>query len=124
MEVVKKYSLFANKNLKKQNMTPLFASQDGQSFEDVYPEDPNDVNSSVEDEFKSSSCQSCDYDFKTRHEQIEHYKSDWHRYNVKLKLRHRAAVTEEHFNAEIIQNSDLSSISGSEDSSNHFYFIV
>ena len=115
MDVIKKYSLFTNKNLKQLKLVPLFASKDIQNFdEEVFPES-NDGNC-TDEEFKASSCFSCDFDFTTRNEQINHYKSDWHRYNVKLKLRHRAAVSEEFFNSEVIQNSDLSSISGSEDS--------
>nr|XP_039255697.1 ankyrin repeat and zinc finger domain-containing protein 1-like [Styela clava] len=59
-------------------------------------------------------CMTCDYMFASRENQIDHYRSDWHRYNLKLKLLGAPFVTEGRFE-EIID--DISSISGSESES-------
>lgn len=57
------------------------------------------------------SCNYCNTDFSCREDQINHYKSDWHRYNLRLRLRGRACVTDIQF-TEI--SECVSSISGSE----------
>ncbi|ELU10697.1 hypothetical protein CAPTEDRAFT_99754 [Capitella teleta] len=62
------------------------------------------------------SCVTCSAPLTTRSEQIEHYKSDWHRFNLKSKLRGSAVVSEEQF--EDI-TGDISSISGSDSEETH-----
>ncbi|KAK6166090.1 hypothetical protein SNE40_022861 [Patella caerulea] len=57
-------------------------------------------------------CNCCDCVFEERKDQEQHYKSDWHRYNLRLKLGGLKSVKIEDF--EKIAN-DVSSISGSED---------
>ncbi|ESP03169.1 hypothetical protein LOTGIDRAFT_137805, partial [Lottia gigantea] len=57
-------------------------------------------------------CNCCECTFEDRKEQEQHYKSDWHRYNLRLRLGGFKTVKIEDF--EKIAN-DVSSISGSED---------
>lgn len=57
------------------------------------------------------SCGYCDAVFAHRPEQKRHYRSDWHRYNLKLRLKGREKVTEEQF--EDI-SGNISSLSGSD----------
>ncbi|KZT51933.1 hypothetical protein CALCODRAFT_521041 [Calocera cornea HHB12733] len=49
--------------------------------------------------------------------QREHFKSDWHRYNVKLKMSGKSAVSEEEFNSIVDELNDSLSGSASEDES-------
>ncbi|KAK7473986.1 hypothetical protein BaRGS_00034755 [Batillaria attramentaria] len=60
------------------------------------------------------SCGCCAVTFSGRSEQRAHFKSDWHRYNLKQKLRGEEPITEEAFES---LSGDISSISGSDDSS-------
>jgi hypothetical protein len=69
----------------------------------------------------SAHCTSCDATFTRREEQVEHYASDWHRFNLKRKLKGLASLSQDEFEG---LSDDLSSISGSEsdsdpDTSNH-----
>lgn len=70
----------------------------------------------------SSMCLACNLNLLSREDQLEHYRSDWHRYNLKLKLGGRSAVSQNAFE-DIID--EVSSISGSdsedEDTSNSSY---
>lgn len=52
--------------------------------------------------------------FDSAADQREHFKTDWHRYNLKRRLRHQPPATEEQFES-LIENQDdgVSSISGS-----------
>ncbi|KZP01617.1 hypothetical protein CALVIDRAFT_474488 [Calocera viscosa TUFC12733] len=50
-------------------------------------------------------------------EQREHFKSDWHRYNVKLRMSSKSAVTEEDFNGIVDELNDSLSGSASSDES-------
>lgn len=59
-------------------------------------------------------CMTCQYTFGSRKNQVGHYKSDWHRYNLKLKVMGKMMVTEKKFE-EIMD--EISSISGSESDS-------
>ncbi|GAB1601105.1 ankyrin repeat and zinc finger domain-containing protein 1-like [Argonauta hians] len=63
----------------------------------------------------STSCSLCSLKFQNLSEQKEHFRSDWHLYNLKQKLRGMSPVTEEMF-ANISENLS-SSISGSESES-------
>uniref|UniRef100_A0A1Y1NCG2 VLRF1 domain-containing protein n=2 Tax=Photinus pyralis TaxID=7054 RepID=A0A1Y1NCG2_PHOPY len=56
-------------------------------------------------------CSYCKTSFNDVQQQREHYKLDWHRYNLKQSLLSRSPLTEEEFNE---RADDVSSISGSE----------
>lgn len=62
-----------------------------------------------------SHCLCCNYTLRNRDDQLLHYKSDWHRYNIKLKLHNALPITETKFE-EILD--EISSISGSESEDN------
>ena len=47
-----------------------------------------------------SGCLSCHVTFDLREEQVAHYRLDWHRYNLKRKLRGLPHVTQEVFEVE------------------------
>lgn len=57
-------------------------------------------------------CSVCNAAFHSREQQTEHYKLDWHRFNLKQKLMGGSPVDEEVFEA---MTGDISSISGSDD---------
>ncbi|XP_038045046.1 ankyrin repeat and zinc finger domain-containing protein 1-like [Patiria miniata] len=59
------------------------------------------------------TCLLCSCNFTSRQQQIDHYKLDWHRFNLKQRMIGAPAVTEEQF--ENI-SGDVSSISGSDSS--------
>lgn len=42
-------------------------------------------------------CSHCEELFENTAQQRKHYKQDWHRYNLKLRLACRPAITEEKF---------------------------
>ncbi len=44
-----------------------------------------------------ASCLSCHVTFISREEQVEHYQLDWHRYNIKLRLKGRGHLNQEEF---------------------------
>ncbi|XP_005091111.1 ankyrin repeat and zinc finger domain-containing protein 1 [Aplysia californica] len=58
------------------------------------------------------SCNCCKVSFTDREDQLSHYKSDWHRYNLHRRLTGQPFVTEDTFE-EIA--GDVSSISGSDE---------
>ncbi|KAI6646512.1 Ankyrin repeat and zinc finger domain-containing protein 1 [Oopsacas minuta] len=60
------------------------------------------------------SCSLCDVKFSSREEMLEHYKDDWHRYNLRLQLAGKKQVEEQEFN--LLLSQDISSISGSDSS--------
>ena len=60
------------------------------------------------------SCSSCDVTFESRESMLEHYRGDWHRYNLRLQLAGKRPVEEEEFST--ILSQDISSISGSDSS--------
>ena len=47
-----------------------------------------------------SACLSCHVTFEDRAEQVAHYRLDWHRYNLKRRLRGLTHVTQAVFEAE------------------------
>ncbi|XP_059583544.1 tRNA endonuclease ANKZF1 isoform X1 [Alligator mississippiensis] len=57
-------------------------------------------------------CSACAQAFDSREEQTEHYRLDWHRFNLKQRLRGRRALTAEEFE-DRTGAGDVSSISGS-----------
>ncbi|KAJ8942038.1 hypothetical protein NQ318_002792 [Aromia moschata] len=71
----------------------------------------------VDDDWRSTSdspsCSYCRVQFSDPQLQREHYKLDWHRYNLKQSLLSKLPITEEEFN-EKTEKDDLSSISGSD----------
>ena len=44
-----------------------------------------------------SNCLTCKCDLSERDQQVNHYRGDWHRYNLKLRLLGQPAVSEEEF---------------------------
>ncbi|XP_062950226.1 tRNA endonuclease ANKZF1 isoform X2 [Cynocephalus volans] len=60
-------------------------------------------------------CSSCDQTFQNHQEQREHYKLDWHRFNLKQRLKDKPLLSALDFEKQS-SIGDLSSISGSEDS--------
>ncbi|KAM4730919.1 tRNA endonuclease ANKZF1 isoform 2-T2 [Anableps anableps] len=62
------------------------------------------------------ACSACKCSFVTREEQREHYKLDWHRFNLRQKMAGSPPVTAEEFERKT-RAGDLSSISGSESDS-------
>uniref|UniRef100_A0A224YZN2 Protein containing RGS domain n=1 Tax=Rhipicephalus zambeziensis TaxID=60191 RepID=A0A224YZN2_9ACAR len=56
-------------------------------------------------------CSLCGAEFDTRDEQVQHYKADWHRYNLKQKICGGRVLSEQEFMNMI---EEVSSISGSE----------
>ncbi|XP_064290888.1 tRNA endonuclease ANKZF1 isoform X2 [Passer domesticus] len=61
-------------------------------------------------------CLTCGQVFGSREEQTEHYRLDWHRFNLKQRLLGRRALPEEVFE-EKTRTGDVSSISGSDSDS-------
>ncbi|XP_049624022.1 ankyrin repeat and zinc finger domain-containing protein 1 [Suncus etruscus] len=60
-------------------------------------------------------CSTCDQHFQNHQEQREHYKLDWHRFNLKQRLKNKPLLSALDFEKQS-STGDLSSISGSEDS--------
>ncbi|XP_061736070.1 tRNA endonuclease ANKZF1 [Nerophis ophidion] len=81
------------------------------------PENSEDKGSAVvrevSDKMVCSACRCC---FINREDQMEHYKLDWHRFNLRLKISGMPPVTTEEFERRT-GDGDLSSISGSESDS-------
>ena len=59
-------------------------------------------------------CLACDVSFSDREDQVDHYRLDWHRLNLKRRLALRPPLSQEEFEREL---GDLSSISGSDSES-------
>ncbi|XP_066140469.1 tRNA endonuclease ANKZF1-like [Euwallacea fornicatus] len=59
------------------------------------------------------SCSYCRESFLNVQQQREHYKLDWHRYNLKQSLQGKEPIAEEDFNLRT-ENDEVSSISGSD----------
>ncbi|XP_018562203.1 ankyrin repeat and zinc finger domain-containing protein 1 [Anoplophora glabripennis] len=98
----------------------------GQSFHNVIGEsvcsvlleggDKDESSAQIDDwssENENLSCSYCRIKFSDIQSQREHYKLDWHRYNLKQSLVSKPPITEEEF-GEKTGNDDLSSISGSD----------
>ncbi|XP_031455461.1 ankyrin repeat and zinc finger domain-containing protein 1 isoform X1 [Phasianus colchicus] len=61
-------------------------------------------------------CLTCGQEFHSREEQTEHYRLDWHRFNLKQRLQGRRVLMVEEFE-EKSRAGDISSISGSDSES-------
>ncbi|XP_024995936.1 ankyrin repeat and zinc finger domain-containing protein 1-like [Cynara cardunculus var. scolymus] len=65
------------------------------------------------------TCNTCNSSFESLHDQRSHFKSDFHRFNIKLSIAEKDTVKEEDFDEWIstssVKDYDTSSISGSED---------
>ncbi|CAI9584517.1 unnamed protein product [Staurois parvus] len=59
------------------------------------------------------SCTTCQCTFDSREEQKEHYTLDWHRFNLKRRIKGAGSLSEEDFQNKT-QAGDVSSISGSD----------
>ncbi|XP_068185089.1 tRNA endonuclease ANKZF1 [Antennarius striatus] len=70
----------------------------------------------VRDMSNKMVCSACKCPFNSREEQIEHYKLDWHRFNLRQKLSGMPPLTADEFEKKT-GAGDLSSISGSESDS-------
>ena len=60
------------------------------------------------------SCSLCDVTFCSRQEMLEHYREDWHRYNLRMQLAGKKPMREQEFG--LLLSQDISSISGSDGS--------
>ncbi|KAK6315514.1 hypothetical protein J4Q44_G00150430 [Coregonus suidteri] len=79
-------------------------------LDDTQPERESSLGRDVSDRMVCSACQ-CPFD--TREEQMEHYKLDWHRFNLRQRLVGRTPATVEEFERKT-GVGDMSSISGSD----------
>ncbi|XP_015111543.1 ankyrin repeat and zinc finger domain-containing protein 1 [Diachasma alloeum] len=77
--------------------------------------DPETIFSQLEDLTVSDSlsCSFCNKVFEDQAQQRSHYKLDWHRYNLKQRLRGFKSITEDEFDV-LADEDDVSSLSGSE----------
>ncbi|XP_026151750.1 ankyrin repeat and zinc finger domain-containing protein 1 isoform X2 [Mastacembelus armatus] len=78
--------------------------------------DPQQECSLVKEVSDKMLCSACKCPFIHREEQMEHYKLDWHRFNLRQKMAGLAPVTVEEFERKT-GAGDMSSISGSESDS-------
>ncbi|XP_068428731.1 tRNA endonuclease ANKZF1 isoform X2 [Clinocottus analis] len=86
-------------------------------LEDKSPEDDRERESSLVREVSDKMvCSACRCTFISREEQTEHYKLDWHRFNLRLKISAMPPVTAEEFEKKT-GAGDMSSISGSDSDS-------
>ncbi|KAM9803142.1 tRNA endonuclease ANKZF1 [Syngnathus typhle] len=81
-----------------------------EKLEDKASEDVREISDKL-------ACSACRCSFINREEQMEHYKLDWHRFNLRLKMSGKPPVTTEEFERKT-GIGDMSSISGSESDSN------
>ncbi|XP_037344817.2 tRNA endonuclease ANKZF1 isoform X2 [Pungitius pungitius] len=94
------------------NTDPAPHQSDEQSPED----DRRRESSLVREVSDKMLCTACKSSFVSREEQTEHYKLDWHRFNLRLKISGMPPVTAEEFERKT-GAGDMSSISGSESDS-------
>ncbi|XP_072300482.1 tRNA endonuclease ANKZF1 [Eucyclogobius newberryi] len=76
----------------------------------------DDEGSLVRDVSDKMTCLACRCSFTNREDQMEHYKLDWHRFNLRQKIEGLLSVTVEEFERKT-GAGDMSSISGSESDS-------
>ncbi|XP_070693907.1 tRNA endonuclease ANKZF1 [Pempheris klunzingeri] len=83
-------------------------------LEDKSPEDERQQDSSLVCEVSDKMvCSACRCPFTSREDQMEHYKLDWHRFNLRQKMSGAPPVTAEEFERKT-GAGDMSSISGSD----------
>nr|XP_033473878.1 ankyrin repeat and zinc finger domain-containing protein 1 isoform X2 [Epinephelus lanceolatus] len=88
-----------------------------EELEDKSSEDERQRESSLVREVSDKMvCSACKCPFISREDQMEHYKLDWHRFNLRLKISGMPSVTAEEFERKT-GAGDMSSISGSESDS-------
>ncbi|XP_049905045.1 ankyrin repeat and zinc finger domain-containing protein 1 isoform X1 [Epinephelus moara] len=88
-----------------------------EELEDKSPEDERQRESSLVREVSDKMvCSACKCPFISREDQMEHYKLDWHRFNLRLKISGMPSVTADEFERKT-GAGDMSSISGSESDS-------
>eukprot|EP00064_Thunnus_orientalis_P009338 superscaffoldBa00001178_g9362 len=91
--------------------------EDTDGLEDKSPEDDRQRERSLAKEVSDKMvCSACRCPFISREEQMEHYKLDWHRFNLRQKMAGMPPVTAEEFEKKT-GAGDMSSISGSESDS-------
>ena len=56
-----------------------------------------DLPSMTHQQVKETGCLSCHVKLSSRDEQVQHYQLDWHRYNLKRKLKGLSHVDQEEF---------------------------
>ncbi|XP_074515599.1 tRNA endonuclease ANKZF1 isoform X1 [Sebastes fasciatus] len=96
---------------------PVNTEPASDELEDRSPEDERQRESSLVREVSDKMlCSACKCLFISREEQTEHYKLDWHRFNLRLKISGMPPVTAEEFERKT-GAGDMSSISGSESDS-------
>ncbi|XP_077129231.1 tRNA endonuclease ANKZF1 [Ranitomeya variabilis] len=89
------------------------------SLENVKPPEINVREAKVANVLEISdrmNCSTCQCKFDSREEQREHYTLDWHRFNLKRRIRGAEVLSEEDFQ-EKTRAGDVSSISGSDSES-------
>uniref|UniRef100_A0A7S2WHB4 VLRF1 domain-containing protein n=1 Tax=Mucochytrium quahogii TaxID=96639 RepID=A0A7S2WHB4_9STRA len=74
-----------------------------------------DVSDVVTPVAERTSCQMCGVGFEDVQGQREHFKSDWHRLNLKMSARGKPAMNEEEA-GKFLEADDVESLSGSDDS--------
>ncbi|KAJ0052567.1 hypothetical protein Pint_00273 [Pistacia integerrima] len=104
----------------------ILSSEYEASFEDSSSKTLDDTDGYVEEDKNSKqgvglnrwTCNTCKTEFESLQDQRQHFKSDVHRFNVKLTLAGKDIVKEEDFDeltSDSLKDYDVSSISGSED---------
>jgi hypothetical protein len=69
---------------------------DDQTLEEHQPVNKPPTESSFDP--KTTVCQACHYDnFESFEEMKAHFKTDWHRFNLKRRIKNQPAVSEQHF---------------------------
>ncbi|XP_071698171.1 uncharacterized protein [Rutidosis leptorrhynchoides] len=95
---------------------PLTINNESDLQEDKATDVTNDINVSLSDRL---TCNICKSSFESLHDQRSHFKSDFHRFNVKLTVAGKNIVKEDDFDEwtsdSLVKDFDVSSISGSED---------
>ncbi|KAM3608079.1 uncharacterized protein V6R79_018780 [Siganus canaliculatus] len=96
---------------------PVNTGQYSDETEDKSAEDDGQKGSNLVREVSDKMvCSACRCTFNNRDEQMEHYKLDWHRFNLKQKMLAMPPLTAEEFERKT-GAGDMSSISGSESDS-------
>lgn len=90
-----------------------------ETLEDESTVEEPQIESETKGPIKRWSCNTCKAEFDSLFDQRAHFKSDIHRFNIKLSIAGKNTVKEEDFDEltsdTFFEDNDLSSISGSED---------